>query len=68
MGPELALRRSRPVWADRVREGVGLGSCWAERGRAGLRGWAKGERGAWAAAGERKGPVGLGRGVGAGPE
>ena len=29
------------------------------------RGWAKGERGAWAAAGERKGPVGLGRGVGA---
>ena len=32
------------------------------------RGWAKGERGAWAAAGDRKGPVGLGRGVGAGPE
>ena len=37
VGPERALRGSRPVWADRVREGVGLGTCWAERdeGRAG---------------------------------
>ena len=32
VGPERALRGSRPVWADRVREGVGLGTCWAERG------------------------------------
>ena len=31
VGPERALCGSRPVWADRVREGVGLGTCWAER-------------------------------------
>ena len=69
VGPERALRGSRPVWADRVREGVGLGSCWAERGRAGLRGWAKGERaraGPSAKAGRSGVRAGLGKVVWAG--
>ena len=73
-----ASRRGRRACqvGRRVSGGALAGRAW---GGAGLRvsgarefgparGWAKGERGAWAAAGERKGPVGLGRGVGAGPE